>query len=95
MADLKSAVTRVQAAVERADALRPGLTAEQVEGLDTISGNAALLRAEMDDLLSDLPSFMAVDDARGPAEQEKLDDSVAMLNRLSDILETWLEEWDA
>lgn len=95
MADLKSALTRVQAALERAEALRPGLPAEAVEGLDTIKGNADLMRGEMDELLAELPPFMAVDDARGPDEQKTLDDSVAMMDRVAELLEAWLEEWGA
>lgn len=95
MADLKSNITRVQAALTRAEALRPGLPASAVEGLDTITANAELMRAEMDDLLAELPSFMSVDDARGPVEQRKLDSSVADLARVAELLEAWLEEWGA
>jgi hypothetical protein len=56
MADLKSSITRVQAALERADALRPSLPPDAVEGLDDIEGNAELMRAEMDELLAGAPA---------------------------------------
>lgn len=96
LADLKGTYTRLNAALERAEAIRPALTPESAEALDTLQGNVKDLREGVDELMMTVPDGWGVNEIPMEAEEQRhVDASVAAFTRLSETLEAWLEEWGA
>lgn len=96
LADVRGVLVRLADLSDRADALRPELPPEAVEGLDIVRENARLMREELDAVLQDKPEIIP-DPNWGftPREQALVDRNFQLLSSLNGILEKWLEEWGA